>query len=267
MLCKSNAHLRNEAKTFKIESDDPKNDCWSGWIFLKILFFDILELQHLHNICYSQAALLFRSLLVSVTPEDFRPNWGKSYFKGSYDSPIVPRVSQFQNCLEKTFRAKHTDDPPPITNCLSQNTFLRSGTKWREYVDHVKTQTGRNVCRDSLVTHYLLSCHAAVHLLLRRDTSHLLGEEGTEGGVLLWEWKVQGVLLSFPCFPWKTPTPPPLPWSVSLALSPSLSPNSLVVPNVFPVQGKDLFPHRRTSHRHTPGKHTLLAADLQYLLL
>lgn len=54
----------------------------------------------------------------------------------------------------------------------------------------MKMQTGRNVCRDSLVTHYLLLCHAAVHLLLRRDTSHLLGEEeeseeGAEGGVLL----------------------------------------------------------------------------------
>ena len=47
-------------------------------------------------------------------------------------------------------------------------------------MDDIQTQTGRNVCRDSLVTHYLLLCHAALHLLLRRDTSHLLEEEEEE---------------------------------------------------------------------------------------
>lgn len=53
-------------------------------------------------------------------------------------------------------------------------------TRWREGVEDMKT--GGNVCRDSLVTHYLLWCPAAVHSLLRRGTLVICW---WEGGVLL----------------------------------------------------------------------------------
>lgn len=88
----------------------------------------------------------------------------------------------------------------------------------REGVEYMKT--GGNVCRDSLVTHYLLWCPAVVHLLLRRG---LLVIWCWEEGFLLWEWKVKGVFPSFPCFSWKEQVLPP---------------------------------YRGThSHRYTPGKH------------
>lgn len=82
-------------------------------------------------------------------------------------------------------------------------------------------QTHRNVCCDSLVTHYLLSCSAAVHLLL--NTLHVLveGLRGrTERKVLL--CGREGVLFSFPLFPEKptrhSPGLPPSPLPTPLLL-------------------------------------------------
>lgn len=75
----------------------------------------------------------------------------------------------------------------------------------REGVEYMKT--GGNVCRDSLVTHYLLWCPAVVHLLLRRGTLVIWC---WEEGFLLWEWKVKGVFPSFPCFSWKEQVLPPV---------------------------------------------------------
>lgn len=49
-------------------------------------------------------------------------------------------------------------------------------TRWRQRVECVKT--GGNVCRDSLVTHYLLWCPAVVHSLLRRGTLVVCWWEG-----------------------------------------------------------------------------------------
>lgn len=136
------------------------------------------------------------------------------------------------------------DDPLPSLTVPPLNTFLRSGTRWR---DDTETQTGRNVCRDSLVTHYLLSCHAALHLLLWGGHFSLAGEGGRGRGFVV-RMKSRGCSPFISLFSLKPPQ--------------SVPPHSLVVPNVFPVQGKDLFPHCGTSHRHTPGKHALLSADL-----
>ncbi len=160
---------------------------------------------------------------------------------------VYPPVNQF--LFGEKNRVKHRDDPSHNKLSVPEH-FLMSRTEWRESVDNTKAQTGRNVCRDSLVTHYLLLLHAAVHLLLRRDTSHLLEEEEEEEreeeekeeeereeeeeGLCCENAKSRvfsfGFLVSL-----KDPS--------SSSLPPFFSPSTHVVPNVFPVQASDLFPH------------------------
>lgn len=118
----------------------------------------------------------------------------------------------------------NTERTPPITE------RLRAHLKWRDWAEAMQTQTARNVCCDSIVTHYLLLRYAALLLLWERGSvSTCWGwVEGWEGVVV----RQRGCSLFVSVLPWKGRPPPS-------ASQPVSSPPLLLLL----VQWMDLFPH------------------------